>query len=88
MVNLLLITHKYYLSEHLFSSFHEHGQKFIIISKNGEKIEDYAWKDTVMLGNRETVDIAFVAEEKGEWLFHCHILEHAEAGMLSVLKVI
>ena len=67
---------------------HLHGQKFIILSKNGVNKDSYAWKDTVMLGNRETVDIAFVAQEKGEWIFHCHILEHAEAGMLSVLKVI
>ncbi len=67
---------------------HLHGQKFIILSKNNVKEKEYAWKDTVLLGNRETVDIAFVAEEKGEWIFHCHIFEHAEAGMMSILKVL
>ncbi len=67
---------------------HLHGQKFVILSKNGIKQDNFAWKDTVMIGNRDTIDIAFKAEEKGDWLFHCHILEHAQAGMLSIFRVL
>lgn len=67
---------------------HLHGQKFIILERNGVKNDNLVWKDTVMVGNREVVDIAFIAEEKGDWVFHCHILEHAEAGMLSILRVV
>ena len=67
---------------------HLHGQKFVVLARNGVIEENLGWKDTVMVGNREEVDIVFVAEEKGEWVFHCHILEHAEAGMLSLLRVI
>lgn len=63
---------------------HLHGQKFIILQDN-EKSEGY--KDMVMVDGGETVDIAFIAEEKGEWVFHCHILEHSKAGMLSSVTV-
>jgi FtsP/CotA-like multicopper oxidase with cupredoxin domain len=66
---------------------HLHGQKFKIISRNGVIQTTGGWKDTVMMGNREVVDIAFIAEEEGEWVFHCHILEHAKAGMLTSLTV-
>ena len=35
----------------------------------------------------ETVEVAFVADNPGDWLFHCHILEHMEAGMYATLRV-
>ena len=66
---------------------HLHGQKFVVLSKNGILQKNLGWKDTVMIGSNEVVDIVFIAEEKGDWVFHCHILEHAEAGMLSILRV-
>ena len=66
---------------------HLHGQKFIVTSRNGRPQNNMGWKDTVMVGSSEEVDIIFTAEEKGDWAFHCHILEHAEAGMLSILRV-
>jgi FtsP/CotA-like multicopper oxidase with cupredoxin domain len=35
----------------------------------------------------ERVDIAFVADNPGDWMIHCHILEHAEGGMMGVIRV-
>jgi FtsP/CotA-like multicopper oxidase with cupredoxin domain len=35
----------------------------------------------------ESVDIAFVADNPGDWMFHCHILEHQAAGMTGVIRV-
>ncbi len=67
---------------------HLHGQKFIILSRNGIPEKARGWKDTVMINSREEVDIAFIAEDVGRWVFHCHILEHAEAGMLSIVEVV
>ena len=61
---------------------HIHGQKFQIISRNGKEQESNAYKDTVLVQGGEEVEIAFIAEGKGRWVNHCHILEHAEAGML------
>ena len=66
---------------------HLHGQKFQVLSRNGEAVQPNGWQDTVMVGGRETVEIAFIAEDKGVWAFHCHILEHADAGMLGTLTV-
>jgi FtsP/CotA-like multicopper oxidase with cupredoxin domain len=39
------------------------------------------------MGPRESVDIAFVADNRGEWMFHCHILDHAAGGMMGTIAV-
>lgn len=36
---------------------------------------------------REEVHVAFVADNPGSWMFHCHILEHQEGGMMSEVEV-
>ena len=36
---------------------------------------------------RERVEIAFVADNPGDWMFHCHILEHMAGGMMGVVRV-
>lgn len=66
---------------------HLHGQKFKILSRNGKEPAENGWKDSLMIGSGETVDIAFIAEGEGKWVFHCHILEHARAGMLTSITV-
>jgi FtsP/CotA-like multicopper oxidase with cupredoxin domain len=66
---------------------HLHGQKFQVLSRNGNKIKEKGWKDTVFVNGGETVDIAFIAEGEGTWVNHCHILEHAEAGMLMEYNI-
>ena len=66
---------------------HLHGQKFKVIDRTRGTIRDEAWLDTVNVLGGENVKIAFKAEGKGNWAFHCHILEHAEAGMMSTLKI-
>lgn len=66
---------------------HMHGQKFQVVSRNGEKVNKRAYKDTVLVNGGEEVEIVFVAEGKGTWVNHCHILEHAEAGMLMEFAV-
>jgi FtsP/CotA-like multicopper oxidase with cupredoxin domain len=35
----------------------------------------------------ERVEIAFVADNPGDWMFHCHILEHQAAGMMGIIRV-
>nr|WP_230722602.1 multicopper oxidase domain-containing protein [Martelella mediterranea] len=35
---------------------------------------------------RERVEIAFVADNPGDGMFHCHILEHQAAGMMGVIR--
>ncbi len=45
------------------------------------------WQDTVLMGPRERAEIAFVADNPGDWMFHCHILEHQAGGMMGVIRV-
>lgn len=66
---------------------HLHGHSFRVIARNGEPTQHREWQDTVLMLPREKVDIAFVADNPGDWMFHCHILEHQAAGMMGVVRV-
>ncbi len=44
-------------------------------------------RDTLLVGARETRAIAFVADNPGDWLYHCHMLSHAAAGMMTWIRV-
>ena len=66
---------------------HLHGHSFRVIARNGAPTKYREWQDTVMMAPREKVDIAFVADNPGDWMFHCHILEHQAAGMMGVIRV-
>ncbi|MDQ0471262.1 multicopper oxidase family protein [Labrys wisconsinensis] len=43
--------------------------------------------DTVLLTTKERIRLAFVADNPGDWMFHCHILEHQETGMMGIIRV-
>lgn len=66
---------------------HLHGQFFKLLARNGQPIDEPHWRDTVLVGSQETVDIGLVPLDAGEWMAHCHIQEHHEAGMMTVIKV-
>ena len=66
---------------------HLHGHSFRVISRNGAPTRHREWQDTVLMAPRETVEIAFVADNPGDWMFHCHILEHQAGGMMGVIRV-
>jgi FtsP/CotA-like multicopper oxidase with cupredoxin domain len=66
---------------------HLHGHAFRVIARNGQATARREWQDTVLLGPRESADIAFVADNPGDWMFHCHILEHQEGGMMGTIRV-
>lgn len=66
---------------------HLHGHSFRVISRNGTPTAHREWQDTVLIAPREQVEIAFVADNPGDWMFHCHILEHQAGGMMGVIRV-
>jgi FtsP/CotA-like multicopper oxidase with cupredoxin domain len=66
---------------------HLHGHSFRVVKRNGEATRFREWQDTVLMAPRETVEVAFVADNPGDWMFHCHILEHQESGMMGVINV-
>ncbi len=66
---------------------HIHGQFFKVLARNGKPADEPYFRDTVLLRPRDVVDIGLVPLDEGEWMMHCHILEHAESGMMTVLSV-
>ena len=45
------------------------------------------WGDTVLLDPDSQAEIAFVADNPGDWMLHCHVLEHQVTGMMGVVRV-
>jgi FtsP/CotA-like multicopper oxidase with cupredoxin domain len=66
---------------------HLHGHAFRVIARDGQPTRYREWQDTVLMAPHERVEIAFVADNPGDWMFHCHILEHQAAGMMGVIRV-
>ncbi|MGE0613257.1 MAG: multicopper oxidase family protein [Hyphomicrobiales bacterium] len=46
------------------------------------------WHDTILLERTETKEIAFVADNPGKWMIHCHMLEHQAGGMDTWFEVL
>ena len=67
---------------------HMHGVFFRVLARNGQAALESHWRDTVLVHPRETVDIALVPVDRGKWMLHCHVLEHAEAGMMTLFEVL
>lgn len=66
---------------------HFHGQRFLVVARDGIKETNLVWKDTVLIPSGQTVDILLDASNPGAWMAHCHIAEHLEAGMMFSFKV-
>lgn len=64
-------------------AIHLHGHHFKILERDGELLPEQDWRDTFITTRQETVKIAFVADNPGKWLVHCHMLEHAASGMME-----
>ncbi len=61
---------------------HLHGVAFRVVSEARRP-----WRDTALVAPRERVEIAFVADNPGDWMIHCHILEHQGAGMMATMRI-
>jgi FtsP/CotA-like multicopper oxidase with cupredoxin domain len=68
--------------------FHLHGFQFQVLDRNGVPEPYRRWKDTVNVPKHETVRfIVRYDDNPGLWMFHCHILDHEDHGMMGVLQV-
>lgn len=67
-------------------AMHVHGHHFRLLDREGG---NYAplWLDTVLVNVRDDARIAFVADNPGKWMIHCHMLEHMAAGMAAWFEV-
>ena len=66
---------------------HVHGQRFLVLARNGIPSDNLAWKDTALIPAGETVDLLIEMSNPGRWALHCHVAEHMGAGMMSVFEV-
>jgi FtsP/CotA-like multicopper oxidase with cupredoxin domain len=66
---------------------HLHGHSFRVLSRNGAAVPYRQWADTVLIPPKETVDIAFVADNPGDWMLHCHVADHQMSGMMVILRI-
>ena len=64
---------------------HLHGHHMVVISRNGVPVTGALWLDTIDVRPGDTWQVAFLADNPGLWMDHCHNLEHAEDGMVMHL---
>jgi bilirubin oxidase len=72
--------------------FHVHGTHFQVVAIQDWKGDWYspeyaAWLDTVNLKSHQKMKLRMVFKQPGEWMFHCHIIEHEEMGMMSSIRI-
>jgi FtsP/CotA-like multicopper oxidase with cupredoxin domain len=68
--------------------FHLHGFFFLPLDEKLQPIRPMAWKDTLNVPVDGTIRFLVVFDERpGMWMFHCHILDHAEGGLMGHVHV-
>jgi FtsP/CotA-like multicopper oxidase with cupredoxin domain len=68
-------------------AMHFHGHHVKVLERGGRPTGSDAWRDTVLVQPLERVKVAFVADNPGKWMIHCHMLEHQAAGMATWFNV-
>ena len=78
----------------IYHPFHIHGVQFLVLDRDGREPPAYeqGWKDTVMVLPEETVRVIMQFKEYSDstlpYMFHCHILEHEDMGMMGQFVVV
>ncbi len=76
-----------YINHTMFPhAMHVHGHHFRAFDDSGEGFRPY-WLDTVIVDVNRSVRTAFVADNPGKWMMHCHMIEHMAAGMAAWFHV-
>lgn len=65
---------------------HLHGMSFKVVSSSARPVQQFV-SDTYLILPDEKVQLAVVADNPGDWVFHCHIIEHQKTGMTGYLRV-
>ncbi|MGD9712091.1 MAG: multicopper oxidase domain-containing protein [Thermomicrobiales bacterium] len=68
--------------------FHTHGHSFKVVATDGNFVPEAAQitKDTIMIAPGERYDLLMVADNPGVWMVHCHIENHADNGMMTIIQ--
>lgn len=77
------------MMSNMIHPFHLHGVQFKVLDRNGEipPLNEQGWKDTIALYPGETVRIEVEFSKEGIFMYHCHILEHEDNGMMGQIIV-
>jgi FtsP/CotA-like multicopper oxidase with cupredoxin domain len=71
--------------------FHLHGFFFQVLDDSGQPVHPLAWKDTVDVPFKKTVRLIVRWDDRpgaaGMWMVHCHILDHAEGGLMGMVQL-
>lgn len=68
--------------------FHLHGFFFEVLDSLGKPVQPRAWKDTIDVPFETTVQILVRFDDRpGMWMYHCHILDHADGGLMGMVEV-
>jgi FtsP/CotA-like multicopper oxidase with cupredoxin domain len=68
--------------------FHLHGFFFQVLDDKGAPVHPLEWKDTVNVPLEQTVRLVVRFDDRaGNWMFHCHILDHADGGLMGMVDV-
>jgi FtsP/CotA-like multicopper oxidase with cupredoxin domain len=68
--------------------FHLHGFQFQVLERGGRPEPFASWKDVVNVRKHESARIIVRYDDyPGMWMFHCHILDHEDHGMMGILEV-
>ncbi|KKX29450.1 multicopper oxidase family protein [Rhizobium sp. LC145] len=66
---------------------HFHGHSLKILTRNGSPVPHRQWNDTILFAPKDIVECAFVADNPGDWMLHCHVMDHQMAGLMTVLRI-
>jgi FtsP/CotA-like multicopper oxidase with cupredoxin domain len=66
---------------------HIHGQRFLVLERDGVRNTNFVWKDTAVIPLGSVVDLLVEMSNPGDWMVHCHVSEHLETGMKFVFRV-
>lgn len=64
----------------MWHPMHLHGHTFQVVNRDGSP---GARKDTVIVLPRQNLRVAFLADNPGTWMMHCHNTYHQDAGMMT-----
>ena len=68
--------------------FHMHGFFFMVVDEKGAPVQPLVWKDTVNIPLKTTARFLVTFDNRpGTWMLHCHILDHAEGGLMGTVQV-
>lgn len=68
-------------------AMHLHGHHARVVARDGQEVTPEPWRDTHLVDPMQVASAAFVADNPGDWMLHCHMLEHQAGGMETWFRV-